>query len=387
MLLIKNAKIYTMADEIIEKGDILVDNGKIQKVGQDLARDLDMANIEVLDAEGLIALPGLVDCHSHVGGMNFAHGTIDDSNEMTNKVTPDVQIIYGTDPTSTDFEYAYRSGITALGLTPGSGNVVCGLVCAAKTYGNNIFEMVIKNPIALKVAFGGNPKRTYGSRNQEPSTRMSIPVVLRDLFKQAQEYMNKKEEAIRENKELPKYDKKLEAVIPALKKEIPLKMHCTQFDMLAAIEVASEFDMDFTLEHAWGATDYMDEIVESGCGVVFGPIGSRKGFGESRLIDVESVIELDNRGVLTALTTDAPILSIDALIHHAGEAVREGCDVERALRMITINPAKIMGVDDRIGTIEEGKDADIVLFKGMPVYNTNAKVMYTIIDGKIVFSA
>lgn len=382
MLLIKNAKIYTMADKIIDKGDILIENGKIVKIGQNLETDG-----KVLDAEGLVALPGLVDCHSHIGGMNFSQpGLKSDSNEMTNKITPDVQIIYGTDVGSPDFEYAYRNGITTLGITPGSGNVVCGLVFATKTYGNNIFEMTIKNPVALKVALGGNPKGVYGERNQEPSTRMSIPGIMKDLFRRTEEYMKKKEEAEKEGKEMPKYDKQLEAVIPVLKKEIPLKMHCTQFDMLAAIEVAKEFDLEFTLDHAWGATEYMEEIVESGCGIVFGPIGSRIGFGELRLIDIESVVELDKRGVLTALTTDAPLLSIDSLIHHAGEAVREGLEVERALRMITINGAKIMGVDDRIGSIEEGKDADIVLFKGLPTYNTNAKVVHTIIDGKTVYS-
>ena len=345
------------------------------------------AEAEILDAEGLVALPGLVDCHSHIGGMNFSQpGLKSDSNEMTNKITSDVQIIYGTDTGAPDFEYAYRSGITTLGITPGSGNVVCGLAFAAKTYGDNIFDMTIKNPIALKVAFGGNPKGTYGSRNQEPSTRMSIPGIMKDLFRRTEEYMRKKEEAEKERKEIPKYDKELEAVIPVLKKEIPLKMHCTQFDMLAAIEVAKEIGLEFTLDHAWGATEYMDEIVESGCKIVFGPIGSRISFGECRMIDIESVVELDKRGVLTALTTDAPLLSVDALIHEAGEVVREGLEVERALRMITINPAKIMGVDDRIGSIEEGKDADIVLFRGLPAYNTNARVIHTIIDGKVIYS-
>lgn len=384
MLLIKNAKIYTMADKVIDKGDILIDNGKILKIGQGLQEE----NAEVLDAEGLIALPGLVDCHTHVGGMNFSQPTHnDDLNEMTNNITPDVQAIYGTDTDSQDFEYAYKNGITTIAITPGSGNVVCGWVFATKTYGKNIFEMVIKNPVALKVALGGNPKGTYGKRNQEPSTRMSIPGIVKNLLRQAKEYMDKKEEAYKENKELPKHDKKLEAVIPVLKKEIPLKIHCTQFDMLTAMEIAREFDVNFTLDHAWGASEYMEEIVESGCGIAFGPIGSMKSFGEAKLIDIESVVELDKRGVLTALITDAPILSIDSLIHHAGEAVREGCEVERALRMITINAAKIMGVDDRVGSIEVGKDADISLFKGLPTYNTNAKVMHTIINGNIVYSA
>ena len=373
MLLIKNAKIYTMADEIIDNGDILVENGKIVKIGKNL-----QSEGKSIDASGLIAMPGLIDCHSHVGGMNFAHNrSIDDSNEMTNKITASVQALYGTDPSSEDFEYCYKSGITALGITPGSGNVICGLAFASKTYGDNIFQMNIKNPIALKVALGGNPKGTYGSRNQEPASRMSIPGIVKDLLRDAQEYMD--------NKDTAKYDKELEAVIPVLKKEIPLKIHCTQFDMLAAIEIAKEFDLEFSIEHAWGATQYIDELVESGGAVVFGPLGSRKTYGEARLIDVESVIELDKRGVLTALTTDAPLISVDTLIHHAGEAVRQGCEVERALRMITINPAKIMGVEDRIGSLQVGKDADIVLFSGLPTYNTNANVEYTIIDGQIVY--
>lgn len=384
MLLIKGAKIYTMNDKVIEKGDILINKGKILKIGEEIRED----GAEVIDAGGLIALPGLVDAHTHIGGMNFSRPDgIDDLNEMTNNITPEVQAIYGTDTGSQDFEYAYKNGITSIAITPGSGNVVCGWVFATKTYGKNIFEMAIKNPIALKVALGGNPKGAYGKRNQEPSTRMSIPGIVKDLLRRSKEYMLKKEEAEKENKELPKYDRKLEAVIPVLKKQIPLKIHCTQFDMLAAMEIAKEFDVNFTLDHAWGASEYMEEIVESGCSIVFGPIGSMTSFGEARLIDIESVVELDRRGVVTALITDAPILSIDSIIHHAGEAVREGCDVERALRMITINAAKIMSVDDRIGSIEEGKDADIVLFKGLPAYETNAKVIHTIINGNIVYSA
>ncbi|SCZ06820.1 amidohydrolase family protein [Alkaliphilus peptidifermentans] len=383
MLLIKNAKIYTMANGIIDKGDILLQDGKIIEIGENINHEA----AEIIEAEGMVALPGLIDCHSHIGAMNFSNFTsIDDANEMTNSTTPDLQIIYGTDPNSKDFQFAYSNGITTLGLTPGSGNVVCGLAFGAKTYGKNIYKMTIKNPIALKVAFGGNPKGVYGKRNQKPSTRMSIPNIMKELFKEAQEYMIKKEEADGNNDKMPKHDKRLEVIIPVLKKQIPLKMHCTQFDMLAAMEVAKEFNVKFTLDHAWGATDYIEEIVESGCGIVFGPIGSKKSHGEARLIDIESVVELDKKGVLIALTADAPILSIDSLIHHAGEAVKEGCELERALRMITINAAKIMGVDDRVGSIEVGKDGDIAIFKGIPAYNTDAKVVHTIIDGNVIYS-
>ncbi len=383
MLLIKNAKIYSMVAPIIEQGDILIENNKIVKIGQ----GIEEKKAEVLRADGLIALPGLVDAHTHIGGMNFSQPThTDDLNEMTNNITPDLQAIYGIDPGSPDFAYAYQNGITTVAITPGSGNVVAGWAFAAKTYGKNIFEMCIKNPIALKVALGGNPKRVYGKRNQQPSTRMSIPVMIKDLLSRANEYLEKKEQAQRENEELPAYDRELEAVIPVLKKEIPLKIHCTQFDMLTAIEIAREFGLDFTLDHAWGASEYLEEIIESGCKIVFGPIGSMKSLGEARLIDIESVVELDRRGVPVSLITDAPILSIDSLLHHAGEAVRAGCAVERVLRMITINAAEIIGVADRVGSLEVGKDADIVLFKGLPAYDTKAEVIATLINGKIVYS-
>lgn len=393
MLVIKNATIYTMADKLIDKGYIMVEDDKIVKIGEYNEDELNSIiskykELEIIDGRDLVVVPGFIDCHSHVGGMNFSQSTgIDDLNEMTNNVTADVEAIYGIDPNSQDFRYAYESGITTLGITPGSGNVICGLVFAAKTYGDNIFEMVIKNPVALKVSLGGNPKRTYGSRNSSPSSRMAIPAIIIDLFNRGKIYLREKEDASLGNGPMPKYDKDLEAIIPVIKKEIPLKIHCTQFDMMTAIEVAKKFDFEFSMEHAWGAMDYMEEIIESKCSIVFGPIGSMKGFGESRIVDIESVVELDERGVLTALTADAPIISIDSLIHHAGETVRSGLDVERALRMITINPAKILGVDHKVGSLEEGKDADILIFKGIPAYNTNAKLIKTIINGKIVYSS
>ncbi|MBU5313270.1 amidohydrolase family protein [Tissierella carlieri] len=393
MLVIKNARIFTMADRIIEKGYIIADDGKILKIDKHNEVLLDYIvssrkEVEVFDADGMVVLPGFIDCHSHIGGMNFSEATaVDDLNEMTNNITASMEAIYGIDPDSQDFRYAYENGITTLGITPGSGNVICGLVFASKTYGDNIFEMTIKNPVALKVALGGNPKRTYGDRNQAPSSRMAIPSIILDLFNKAEKYLSHKEEAELGKKEMPKYDKDLEVIIPVLKKELPLKIHCTQFDMMTAIEVAKKLGFEFSLDHAWGASDYIEEIVESKCSIVFGPIGSIKSFGEGRIVDIESVVELDNRGVLTALTSDAPIISIDSLIHHAGEAVREGLEVERALRMITINAAKVLGIDNRVGSLEEGKDADILIFEGIPAYNTNAKLIKTIIDGKVVYSS
>lgn len=385
MLIIKNAKIYTMNDKIIPRGYIIVEDEKILEIGEGSREGLE--DVEIIDAKGYNVFPGFIDCHSHIGGMNFSQSTsIDDLNEMTNNVTPAMEAIYGVNPASQDFRYAYESGITSVGITPGSGNIICGLVFASKTYGKNIFDMSIKNPVALKVAFGGNPKRTYGDRNQAPSTRMSMPSIIIDLFERARRYMEDKEKAEKDVKEMPKYNQDLEVLIPVLKKQLPLKIHCTQFDMMTAIEIGKKYDVEFSIDHAWGACDYMDELVESGCSIVFGPLGSIKSFGEARIIDIESVVELDKRNVLTAITADAPILSIDSLLHHVGEAVRAGLEVDRALKMITINPAKILNIDDRVGSLEVGKDADILIFKGMPTYNTDARLIKTIINGEVVFS-
>ena len=176
-------------------------------------------------------------------------------------------------------------------------------------------------------------------------------------------------------------------MIPALKREIPCKIHCTQHDMLTAIEVANAYGVRFSLEHAWGASNYIDEIVESGCDVCYGPIGTYRAAGERRKVDIEAVKTLDERGVNVALITDSPILSEESLYHHIGEAVREGVPYLRALRMVTINPAHVLGVEDRVGTLREGKDADLILVKGRPGLDTDASVCKTMIDGKVIWQS
>ncbi len=377
-ILIKKGNIYPMTDEEMFVGDILIENGKISKI----AKNLDDKADEVINAEGLNVLPGLIDAHSHLGLFDFNNDKgNDDANEMTKENTPTMDARYSVDIDVPEFKSAYEHGITTLLLTPGSGNVICGLPFVAKTYGDNIFDMTVKNPCALKIAFGGNPKNTYGRRSQLPMTRMGVAHVLREKLREAKKYMEAKD-----NGENPAYDCELEAMLPAMRKEVPLKMHCTQYDMLTAIEIAKEFDLPFSLEHAWGATDYLDEIVESGCSICYGPIATYRSPGERRKIDVEAVKMLDDRGVNVAVITDSPIVTIESLYHHLGEAVREGLDINRGLRMITINPAKILGVEDRLGSLEVGKDADIAIFDGLVGLDTDAKVIHTIIDGKVVYS-
>ena len=377
-ILIKNGILCTMAeDEDYRKGDILIEDGKIKAI----ADSLDDDGAKIIAASSYYVMPGLVDAHTHIGLFDFnASASVDDANEMTDPVTAGVDARYGVNPKAREFEVCYRNGITTLLITPGSGNVFCGQAFAAKTYGDNIFDMTLKAPCAVKIALGGNPKNTYGDMKRLPMTRMGVAQVLWETFRKAKQYLEDKESG-----KNPAYDADMEGIIPALKGEIPCKIHCTQYDMLTAIEVATAFGVHFSLEHAWGATDYLDEIVESGCDVCYGPIATYRCPGERRKIDVEAVKLLDDRGVNVAIITDSPILSEESLYHHIGEAVREGLSQKRAMRMVTINPARIIGAEERIGSLEIGKDADIILVKGKLGLDTDAEVQCTIIDGKIVY--
>lgn len=378
-ILIKGGTLYTMTDDEknIFQGDILLENGKIKAV----AEQIEDADAEIIDAAGCYVLPGLIDAHSHIGLFDFNHDkSVDDANEMTDPVSAAVDARYGMNPKARELKVAYEHGITSILFTPGSGDVFCGQPFVGKTYGDNIFEMTVKAPAAVKIALGGNPKNTFGDMKRLPMTRMGVAHVLWDTFRKAKEYLDKKEKG-----EKQPYDANMEAIIPALRGEIPCKIHCTQYDMLTAIEVAKAYGVRFSLEHAWGATDYLDEIAESGCDICYGPIATYRSPGERRKVDVEAVKMLDDRGVNVAIITDSPILSEESLYHHIGEAVREGLSQERAVRMVTINPARQLGLENRLGSLEAGKDADVIVMKGRLGLDTDAKVLYTIMDGNVIY--
>ncbi len=379
MLVIKDAKIFTSsARGVLENHDILIEDGRIKEISQNIKVD----NAQVLDANGLVVIPGIVDAHSHVGGFGV-DTTSPDLNEMTNPSTPEVEAIYAIDPSTRDFKRNLESGITTSIITPGSGNVVCGTAFALKSYGNSVDEMCIKNPVALKVAFGGNPKGAYGGNGKAPMTRMAIADILIDTLNKGKAYLEKKGIEAKENLQ---YNIGMENVIKVLKKEIPLKVHCEQFDILTIIRIAKQFDVDFTIEHGWGASNFIDEIASSGVkGVNFGPIGIHMTPGECGIVDIDSVIELDKRGVLCSLITDGPLFLPYGIILQAGELVRFGLDIETAIKMITLNPAKICDISDRVGSIEVGKDADLAIFNAIPGLNTNAIVEYTIVNGEIAY--
>lgn len=375
-ILIKGGMLHTM-QELLFCGDVLVEDGKIAAVGP----SLEAKDAQIIDASGLHVLPGLIDAHSHIGLFDFNHDkSVDDANEMTDPVSAAMDARYGMNPKARELQVAYEHGITSMLFTPGSGDVFCGQPFVAKTYGDNIFDMTVKAPAAVKIALGGNPKNTFGALKRMPMTRMGVAHVLWDTFRRAKTYLENQEQNIPQD-----YDPQLEAILAALRGEVPCKIHCTQYDMLTAIEVAKAFGVRFSLEHAWGASDYLEELVDSGCDICYGPIATYRAPGERRRVDVEAVKLLDERGVNVALVTDSPILSEESLYHHMGEAVREGADPERVLRMVTINPALQLGLEQRLGSLAPGRDADIILVKGFLGLDTDAKVQLTMIDGRIVY--
>jgi len=386
MLLIKNATVYTMEDEkILTNTDILCKDGKIKEIGLNLKDD----DAHIIDATGLYVTPGLIDVHQHSGGFggDIHNQAGQDLNEMTDSTTPHVQAIHGINIDDDDFKELHMWGITSACFIPGSGNVIGGMGFVAKTAGkNSIHDLAILSPAVMKCAFGGNPKNAYGKQGKEPMTRMGIASVLRNALRTAKDYWEKKESAGDDATKMPPYDAKSEALGYVLRREIPMKCHSEQFDMLTVIEIAKEFGCDYTIEHGWACNLYVDELVEGGGTVNFGPIGIPEGYGELTGGDVGFVRELDERGLNVCLGTDGPIIAAQGLVISAGEAVRYGVPHMRALGMITCNAAKALRVEERVGSVTLGKDADLVVWNAIPALETAARPLYTIIEAKVVQS-
>ncbi len=381
MYVIKNGLVYSMTEDAPFEADILVgDSGKIEAVGKDLHPDA-----EIIDAAGCAVLPGLVDAHSHIGGVQME---TEDLNECTKPCTPEVDSYYGINPKSRDFEVAVRCGITTSCLIPGSGNVIGGWGMVMKSNPGPIAERVIKHPVCLKAATGINPKGMYSKNKQMPMTRMGIAFLLRDYLRQVREYMEKKEAAAGDPGKMPKYDLGLEHGIPVLEKKIPLKVHTYMHDMVTVVEIAKEFDIEVTIDHAQGASDFYDVLTDSHVrGVIFGPISAGLFPGEGGKIDFECCKGLDDRGVRVTVMTDGPVTPENLLIYQAGEAVRKGMDPVRALRMITMNSAEMLYVDSRVGSLEAGKDADILIYEALPTKYVAAGLKMTMINGKVLYRA
>lgn len=380
-MLIKNGKIYTMENREIFIGDIRILDGHISEIGAHLEQ---LEDEDVLDATNKYVYPGLVEAHCHLG---MEESSIrmegNDVNESSDPVTPHVRAIDGCNPMDETIRHACEAGVTTVAAGPGSANVIGGTFMVYKTYGNCIDDMVIKNPVAMKCAFGENPKRVY--QESKIKTRMNIAALLRETLYKTKEYMEKKESARRNAGNTPAYDMRLEAMIPVLKKEIPLKCHAHRADdILTIIRIAKEFDIDVTLDHCTDGEVIKEKIKESGYPAIVGPALTHKSKFELANKSFTTPKTLMDEGVLVAITTDSPVIPQEYLSLCAGLAMKAGMEEMEALEAITINPAKILGLDNRLGSLKAGKDADIVICDGS-ILDSLTKVDYTIINGKVVY--
>ena len=383
MLLIKNGKIITMSDKNYENGCILIHDNKIVDI-QEYIEESD--NMGVIDAKGAWVMPGIIEAHCHIGlseeGIRFEG---DDINEATNPITAHLRAIDAINPLDIAFTDAIKGGITSAMTGPGSANVCGGKFVFMKMAGDSIDDMIVENDYAMKVAFGENPKRVYSSKSTSPSTRMATASILREALLKAKNYKNKKEEANKHGKYF-EIDFKQECWMDVLDKKIPLKAHAHRADdILTAIRIAKEFDVNMTLDHCTEGHLIAENIKKSGFSAIVGPSLMNRSKYELKNKTFETSGILNKHGVTVAITTDHPVVPIQYLPICAGFAAKAGLGVEEGLKAITINAAKICGVDDRVGSLEVGKDADIAIFTGNPM-ETFTETLYTIINGKVVYS-
>ena len=371
-MLFKNATIYTMEQEPFV-GDFKIDKGVFTEVGKNLTAN---EGEDVQDLNGLYVFPGLVESHCHLGMEETAiRFEGDDVNEITDPITPNMRGIDGCNPMDETIESALKGGVTTVAAGPGSANVLGGTFFAYKTKGNCIDEMTIQNPIAMKAAFGENPKRCY--KDKKIDTRMQISALLRETLEKTKEYMKKKEDG----KDVA-YDQKLEAMIPVVKRELPLKCHAHRADdILTAIRIAKEENIKITLDHVTDARSILPQIKESGFPCICGPALTHKSKFELANMSFETPNELYKAGILFSIITDSPVIPQQYLSLSAALAAKAGLPEYEAIKAITINPAKILGLDNRVGSIKVGKDADFVVCT-KNILDTQNEIQSVYVDGK-----
>ncbi|MDR3596279.1 amidohydrolase [Clostridium sp.] len=382
IILLKNGVLYDLEKDKYNKKDIIIKNGKIIEIAENIKKQYE--GTEIIDLNEKLVFPGFIDCHTHLGIIEECTGKIGiDNNEISNPVTPHLNGIDGINPFDIAFEDAVRSGITCVMSGPGSNNVVGGRNVAIKTCGTIIDKMAIKNPAGFKVSLGENPLSTYGINDKCPVTRMGAAALIRELFMRAEDYIVRKE-----NSKLKERDIRLEAVIPVLKGKIPLRVHAHRADdIVTAIRIAEEFHISkMVIEHGTEAHLVKSYLREKNVPVAYGPLLTPRIKMELKARNYSSIVELVEAGVKTALITDHPYNSIDCLRTVASITVARGLSFKDAIKAITINAAEILDCEDRIGKLEIGYDADIVVYDGNPL-DVKSKVKLTIIDGEVVYSS
>ncbi len=383
MLLIKNGHIKTMAGREYANGSVLIgDDGKIAAVGEALEAP---ASARVIDAQGRLVTPGCVEAHCHIGLDNEAVGWEGrDYNEIVEPITPQMRSIDSIYPQDEAFPNAVRGGVTTACTGPGSANVIGGTFTAIKLVGNRVDNMIVKDPIAMKCAFGENPKRCYGQGSKKsPMTRMAVAALLRETLFKTRRYMEDK--AAGKN---PPFDMKLEAMEPVLRGEIPLKCHAHRADdILTAIRIAKEFGVKMTMDHCTDGEVIADELAKEGFPAFVGPSLGGKSKVELQNKSFTTPGVLSKAGVKVSIITDAPVIPLQNLPMCAGLAANAGLPMEEAWKAITINPAESLGIADRVGSLEVGKDGDVVIWTADPLTTIGGEAYVTVVDGKVVYSA
>jgi imidazolonepropionase-like amidohydrolase len=384
---IVGARVVPIVGDPIEGGTVLVRDGRIAAVGA----SVDVPEgVEVVDAAGGWVLPGFIDAHAHVGVHEEAEGWAgSDTNEMTDPVMAQVRAIDAINPADIGFRDAITGGVLAVNVNPGSGNPIGGQTVALKSWGRSVDEMVLRQPSGLKSALGENPKRVWGEQRKTPATRLGTAAVIRGAFVDAANYLAKiaAEERKAEDKRKPVgRDLKLEALGRVLRREIPWRQHSHRADDIAtAMRIADEFGYRLVIDHGTEAHLLADVIAAKGIPVVIGPLFTSRSKVELRNRSLANPGRLARAGIMIAITTDHPVVPIHFLVHQAAFAVREGLDASTAYEALTINPAKIAGIDDRLGSIEAGKDGDLAIWSGDPL-NVLSRVQRAFIDGNQVYA-
>ena len=383
-ILIKNGTIATMGDDgTLENSCVLIENGKISKVGTHIEEP---ENCRVMDVHGAFVMPGIIDAHSHIGIFESGIGDAGvDGNEEHDPITPEMRGLDGIYPLDPEFQRACEAGITCVATGPGSANPIAGQFLAMKTKGRTMDQMVILEPLAMKMAFGENPKNVYGSK-RTPSTRMGVAALIREALFIAKEYAEKKERAEGNLEKMPAFNMKLEALVPVVKGELPVKAHAHRADdIMTAIRIAEEFGLNMTIEHCTEGHLIAEELAAKNRIAILGPFTGFPHKNEVIHQDESSAGILERAGVKVAIMTDLPGMHEENLIVCAGICHRKGMSEEGALKAVTLHAAQAIGLDGQMGSVEAGKDGDIAVFDKNPVKNLDAVCICTLINGEIVF--
>jgi len=372
-LALTEALIITASNGVIKKGTLLISNGVIEAVGDNVKLPRDA---EVWNLKDQVLIPGMIDAHTHLGlRQDGVSADQSDEDEVGDPVVPHIRAIDAINPEDIAFRDALMGGVTTVGVMPGSYNVVCGQPAAVKVSGRTVEEMLLRAPVGMKVSFGDRPKHVYGSLKKSPMTRMGIAAILRESLIRAQNYAANVKKGPR--------DLRQEALIPVIKKLIPLRAHAHRADdIITAVRIAKEFNLDLVIEHGTDGYKVAPELSLAKVPVVHGPwLKVRGNFEQSGRNPDAPRILIENK-VLTAFSTDHPVIPIQNLRMQTMTAVEQGVSPEAALKAVTICPAQIMGIHNRVGSLEKGKDADVVVLSGLP-FDPGTRVNATMVNGKL----